>query len=654
MSEAPGAPGPTPADAPKEMRSSQHASVTINGPVSMGPSSAIGIADAMTGHVTRRREGRVPPRVVDDSCRRYARPDRYTEALDTLRDESPVIVLYGPDGHGKRTGALNLLRDLGGERRMVMLLPDLTELAGRDDYQKDTAYLVFDCPGEDAERGDSDVSLGALAGKIEATEGTHLVITSEREVSKLVPHFRWERPSPESILAAHEVGEAGVEPALLHEHSLADIVLFARNLASGMDPDKSLDGLDLALRRKVEEWFEGRPEPRDLLEAAALVFLDGLPEGVFEPLRDQLAAAVIPPPPDTEEPARPEALEPIRKRGERSLVTTPRRAVENGDAIPGQTQRCVEFKSEGYRTHVIAEFCNLYPQTFWEHLFEWLNEIVDDPDPEVRIRVSQGLALLAEYDFDGVRTHVLQPWSCGEHGWRAWTAARDVLSFMCMIDTAAPLARRTAIRWSRSKDELRRCAAAFAFSGGVGVLYPHDALRHLWLLWQQPETADSAATAIALLYLTLNDAGTGDDQVVLEELIARLRRFARGNMDTFQRTVDIAMDVLRIRYGERHVAAEHLAAREAAPLFGELLALLAVYRPRRTDAFSLIFDLLEVLDKEPEAAPGPLIAALKAALPLRERTPFASQFVLYATRRGAGHAPPFASLVTSIFQQECQ
>ncbi|MEU7863809.1 hypothetical protein [Nonomuraea sp. NPDC049141] len=537
---------------------------------------------------------------------------------------------------------------------MFMLLPDLKDLAGRDDYLKGTAYLVFDWPGEDAEPDNSDVGLGALVEKIQATEGTHLVIISEQPVSSLVPQFRWERPSAESILAAYNVREAGVDPAILHEHSLADVVQFARNLASGMDANKSLDGLDLALRQKVERWFEDDPGPRDLLEAAALVFLDGLPEGVFEPLRDRLAAAVIPPlPPDTEEHVRPEALEPNRKRHERSLIATHRRAAESGDAIPGQTQRCVEFKSQGYRTHVVAGLCDRYPRQFWQHLFDWLNEIIDEPDPEVRLRVTYGLALLAEYDFDSVRTHVLQPWSGGLRGWRAWTAARDVLSFMCLIDTTAPLARRTAIRWSRSRDELRRCASAFAFSGSVGVLYPSDALRHLWLLSEQPETAGSAATAIMLLYVTLNDAGTGDEQVVLKDLIAQLHRFLRVKMEAFESTVDVALDVLQVRSGERYVAAEHLAARrEDVPLFAELLALLLVYRPRRTIAFSLVFDLLNALEQEPEAVLHGVVTALKTALSPRERHLFGSQFILYTTRRGAGRAP-FVPLITSIFQLEC-
>lgn len=620
-------------------------SVTVHGSLNMGKDGVVGIA----GPAAPRLEGRVPLRMVAEACERYAKPAGYATALETLGKES-MIVLHGPSGHGKRTGALKLLHDLGEDRPMFMLLPDLQDLAGRDDYLEGAGYLVLGWPGEDAEPGGSDVALGALIEKIKAAEGAHLVVTSERPMSSMVPQFCWERPSVESILAAHGVLEAGLAPSDLHEYSLDDLVRYARNLASGMDPGKSRDNLDLALRRTVEDWFESGPEPRDLLEATALVFLDGLPEGVFEPLRDRLAVAVVPAPqPDVEEPIRPEALQPNRKRSKDSLVATPRRVAETGDAIPGQTRRCVEFRCQGYRTHVAAELCERYPRRFWEYLFDWLNEIIDGPDPEVRIRIAHGLALLARYDFDSVRTHVLQPWAAGRRGWRAWTATRDVLSFMCVNDTAAPLAWRTAIRWSRSRDELRRCAAAFAFSGIVGALCPRDALRQLWALSERPETADSAATAITLLYVTLDNAA-GDGMIVLRNLVAQLRKLRRGNADAFKRIVAVAIDLLQVRSGERHVAARYLTERpEDVELFAELLALLLVYRPKRTAAFSVTFDLLEGLE---EPALHDLIAALEPALPPAEHKPFATQFALYATRRAKGAPPPFIALITSIFQQE--
>ncbi|WP_214108552.1 hypothetical protein [Acrocarpospora catenulata] len=642
-----------PAAAAKAMRFNQSAFTTFNGPVHVDGVAAFGIANAVSGSGAHRLEGQVPPGVIRDACDKYARPESYAFALKALRSDR-VIVLYGPRGSGKQTGALNLTRELGDDRALIMLRHDQTleDLAKRD-YRSGAAYLVLGWSGADADSDGVDVAILALAEKIQGEEGTHLIITSERPISALVAQFHWERPTLESILCAYDVREVEVDREVLEEHSLADLVLFARNLADGMDPQTSLGGLDLANRRKVVAWFDSEPTPHELLEVAALAFLNGLPENKFEPWFERLAAAIIPPPTEAEGPLQPKALSQTRKRDERSLITVVKRAATSPEAIPGQTRRCVEFKSPSFRVHVIAELCGRYPEKFWRPLFGWLNEIIRTPDPEVRDLVTYGLALLAAHDFDSVREEFLQPWSAGEYGLRAWTAAANVLSYMCFDDTVAPLAHRTAIRWSRSEKVLRRCAAAFAFSHAVGVLYPADALRHLWPLSERSETAENGAAAIVLLYVTLTTAGTGDNKVVLKDLISRMRWLRQTDMARLGHTIDIAVNVLGVQLEERSVSAEHLRAQSAdAPIFGELWALSVVNRPRRRAVFAAIFDILAEIDDGDEDLPGAAITALRAALPVHERRPFAVEFVRYAMSRAPEDTPRFVSRITSTFKRE--
>ncbi|GAA4056994.1 hypothetical protein [Nonomuraea soli] len=633
MSETGDAPVPPSAgEAAKEMRATQTTSTIITGPVHLGANSTIGLANGATGVVSYRLSGRVPTRVIEQACTRYARPEPYQQALDTLREER-VIVLHAAPGNGRRTGAINLMRGLGGDRVMHMLSADrpFQELAELS-FEVEACYLLLNRP---ADEDTGDVGLSTLVEKIQAA-AAHLVITAEHQISTLVSHFSWPRPTPQSLLSVYGVQEVAVGWEVLNEHSMADLVRFAGSRADGIDEQESLAGLDLAHKRRVEDWFAGEPEWRELAEAAALAFLNGLQENRFEHWSSRLRAD-----PEPEDPTEAPRFRQVRKRPESSLIAMVRREAVSDDAIPGQTRRCVEFKSSGFQPHVIAELCE-YPDDFWTRVFDWIDEVVDDRDPEVLTQLTYGLALLAEHDFDSVRTRFLQPWSDGERGWRAWTAATYVLSFMCYGDSTEPLARRTALRWSRSKAVLRRCAAASAFGTLVGVLDPGEAMRNLWTLVRDEEIAEAAVAAIAVLYQNLCYAETGANRVVLDSLVAKLRAERNGPAS------EIALGVLCAADDDGTTSAGHLGRQpQDSQVFGELWALLVTNRPIRTATFANLYTVLDAVKDEEIIRSA--VRALRDGLPAGEREPFETQFVRFAQRRDSRRAPTFVALIGEIF-----
>lgn len=623
----------------------------------------IGLANSAPGQPpAQRASGPVPYSMISAARERYAPPRAHADALAAVRDER-VVVLYGPQGVGKRTGALNLLLDADPGLPLVMLLPDQTlEELATGTYDSGTGYLVFGWSGEDAASDGGDVSLGGLLERIQ-TAKAYLVITSERPLSgpqsPVIPHIGWTRPPVEDVLQVYGTPPGDLAPGVLEAHTLADVVQYARNLAEGLSPAESLSGLDLAQRRDVEQWFDGDPSPREILEAAALCFLDGLPERTFESWFAALADAVIPPPETPQEGAPPAAFAQTRRRSKDSLIHVRKLAADAGDAIPGQTRRCVLFKKEGYRAHVLSELYDRLPADFWTPLFGWLHEIVKQPDPHACLQTAHGLALLARDDFDSVRESFLQPWSADERDWRGWTAATLVLWSMCFEEELAPLARQTAIRWSRSRKPHRKRAATLAFSGAVGALYPADTLRHLWRLTEDGMTSESASSAIILLYFTLSNADGDGHLVVLEDLLQRVGDPPGRGSPRLLRTLSVLIGVLSAaEEGAPPLAVRHLRSRpQDVPVFARLWAASMINRPSRTAVFDTLYDVLNALgriDPVPEDLLRDLLRNLAQALPAREHEPFKRDFERHITRRKNGEDATrlFVTLLRSIFSSE--
>ncbi|MGW4638138.1 hypothetical protein ACWEN6_06410 [Sphaerisporangium sp. NPDC004334] len=572
-----------------------------------------------------------------------------------------MVVLYGTRGLGKRTSAIHLMRATT-DAPLVTLLPDqsLKDLGGHT-YTKGFAYLVLGWSGEDGNSESGDFGLDALVEKTQGVDA-FVIITSEKPISgvqsSVIQQVAWSRPSDRAVLEAHGIrGDtlARAVAAITTEHGLGDVVELARRLREGVDLETAVTGLDLAERRRVEEWFAKGPTPREILEVTVLCFLAGVSERRFEEWLGLLLMTVdTGVDAETDGPiSRDPAFLPVRQRPADSLITMERLFADTEDAIPGQTRRCLLFKSEGFHAHVVSALYSRYPQTFWEPVFAWLHRIIASADPVTRTRIAYGLALLASEDFDTIRERFLQPWSA-ETDWRPWRTASFVLWFMCGDHDLAPLARQTAIRWARSANGLRRKASAVAFSGGLGVLYPSEAVRFLWYLAEH-DMSDSARSAIAQLYATLSDAGTGDHRVVLNDLLSRLSRHSGVGSPRLVLTIDVALDVLAFRNGDELLIASQIMSGSTEPaMLARLWAHCLCNRPRRTASFATLYDVLSALGamgSKTQERTRCLLHRLAETLPRTEREPFMRDFSRYLTQRRNGTIPVslFLPLLESIF-----
>ncbi|MET9338442.1 hypothetical protein [Nonomuraea sp. NPDC003804] len=653
---------PPAAETPNErIYANQTANTTFNGSVYL-TNGAIGFGGPSSSVPAQRAAGRMPQQMIDAATRAYAPPPAHDHAVEALRKDR-VIVLYGPQGSGKRAGAINVATSVDPGIPLVMPLPDqeLGQLAERS-YEKNIVYLVFGWSGDEAATDAGDASLALLTENV-LKAGAYMIITSGDPISSpqspAVPHFAWRPPAVEDVLRVNGATGAEQYHAQLRQHSLADVVQFARDVSSGRRPEDSLNDLDPKLWSDVQKWFGGDPSHREVLEVAALLFLEGLPEGRFEAKFAALVDRVLPPSPEEGAEAVPKGFTQSRKRSDDSLITTVKRVAEGENAIAGQFRRCVVFRKEGYRARVAAELCDRYPADFWKPLFAWLHEVVVQPDDLAMSELATGLALVARDDFDSVREQFLQPWSAGERGRRGWNAAVEVLWSMCLDESLAPLARQTAIRWARSREPLRQRAAALAFSSLVGVLYTGDALHYLWQLTEEETAGESASLAIVGLYQTLSWTDTGAHRFLLDDLGERLRRFSRPGTPRLARALRVAVMVLEAP-GEdgMPLAVRHLRRGDRdVKLFARLWAAAMVNRPSRSTVFDTLYNVLDALDRltpPPVELVESLYRDLADALPVREHAPFNRDFRRHATRRRSGTSPQrlFMILLPKIFPSE--
>ncbi|MFI6797854.1 hypothetical protein [Streptosporangium canum] len=607
----------------------------------------VGISGGGARTQSRRASGKVSPADIDSAVHRYAPPAPHARALSELRDNH-VIALYGAAGLGKRTSAINLLHTVAGGPLVTLSPADPLDWLAERDYTEGAGYLACGLVSSGEQTELADFTMGEIARRVQEA-GAYLVLTVVTPLtdtrSGTIPHIGWSHPAHRDVLLAHGVDPAQVTAAtqeIASAHDLGDVVRFAVQLAGGTSLEEARGGLDLTGR--VMAWFEDDGRTGDeILEVTALLFMVGMPERRFEAHLARLKERTTP----AEEPGTPEA--PVVRDG----VLAARRPRRDGDSlikieylvtemdvdVPGPPRRCLVFREYGHRRHVAAELCAQFDDRFWVPVFAWLLETVQTSGPETRLQIAAGLALLCGHDsFDAVREVFLQPWSAGEYGPRSWDTAIYVLWCMCVEDTTAPLALRTAIRWSRSGIALRRQAAAEAFCGELGVRYPAEALSQLWhLMGNGPPYG--GREAVARLYATLVSGAARDARVVLDDLEMRLRQHPRPGSPQLLRTLNVALAVLSIRdetTGHPAAARHLLMPGTLLGPFAKVWSTAIVNRPARAAAFEALYDVLHamsVLSPSPEEHLRPLAEALAASLPEHEHGLFRSEFERYVNRR---------------------
>ncbi|GAA3032008.1 hypothetical protein GCM10020229_49310 [Kitasatospora albolonga] len=584
--------------------------------------------------------GRLTEDDLADATTGYIRPAPYDGALALLMKHR-VVELWGEAGTGKRAGAVVLLDELL-DGPVFLLRPTLSlrQLAERD-YRSGCGYVLPGRLGEGDRAEDTDLLWRRVRTTVREA-GAHLVVTASVASPPSPWRVEWRRPDARALLLAG-LGPAELPPGTVDEVLASvpadfrpqDLRTVARRLAAGEGTAAALEQFSLAASAAVADWFRAGPEPVEVLEVTALAFsehtsIQEYEHGLAE-LVERMAVAVPSLVPSAED--GPDATAVPVLPASRAARIRPDGLIRRERLAEGvRTRAVMVFREPVYRRRVLAELNDHYDVAFWRGVSSWLAGRVrgrPDADPELRTAVASGLAELARLEVYEVENSCLHPWAAGQLGWAGQQTAVHTLWMMCRLDEGlAPVALSIAEGWVTGPNKARRWAGSVAFTGELGLRYPHEAAARLCGLVRQDERLRGMAQqALGVLFAMLTAEGRAATVVLknLERMDAAERRRDPGAVFS---TVLAVLSAPAERAGGLAVM-HHLAARpDHAARLGRLWADLLRYRPLRRGALTALVRAVEGLDRSggpararARAEVARLGAALGPALPHRELVP---------------------------------
>lgn len=600
--------------------------------------------------------GPMPEATITAAVENYVYPGSYDGALGSLRSDG-VVVLAGAVGHGKRTGAFALLRDVLRPGAPIVSLPptaELRKLADRD-YETGYGYVIFDWFGTPGGR-EADHTWQRVSAKVRAANA-YLIVTSSdlpRRTPESVDYVGWECPDLAATLRAH-LGEATPDETIAKivkdlpsEIAMDAIVRIARMVADGTEPQSAVDEvLDQSKRREVSDWFDEEPNRRLILDITTLAFLVGVDERAFDTGRARLEAALE----DTIPVAPPKAAEPNDGDGSppvtETAMTQDRQRLRGNplikldrEVVDGVSRRALVFREDGHHRYVLEELADRFGVDFWDAVRTWLDEIVRDESHQ--ISVANSLALLAYAAFDEIDASYLDPWAAGQHGWPHRYTAVFALWFMCFDEALVPIALRTAVRWATQGDTERRRTAILAFSGELGVHYPSESATRLWqLIAHHDGLSEEATTGFGSLFATLVARKTKAGLLIahIDSLLRKTPPRERTRI-RHRRTLRAALALVEARnlVTGRPAISEYVAENpDRIAVVGRIWAALLKHRPLRHAALQALLKALRALESlsaDAERDATALGDALGDALPEAEHAALTADFTRLASRSG--------------------
>jgi len=602
-----------------------------------------------------RKEGRIEESVIAGIVRAYAKPACYEEAARALVADR-VVILTGETGTGRYAGAIVMLDDIRlPDKPLVRINPSTTveALASRD-FSEGTAYLVIDKFAEHIAPELAEYHWEEVCRRVRMARA-HLVVTtgagSITALPDVVRQFPWQRPDAADALRAHlgaalvaDDVVAMVSEALGTDYSLAGIGRIARRIAAGDEVAALLDELQGSGRRTVEDWLRKVDAAIPaVLEVAALAFVLGVPERVFEDEVASLKLRLAEFAPGLEAESREGKAEidlrfrQLRKlRADHPLLTVRQVPVVKSSGSIGV--RHVFFRAPEYRRLVVTELWNSLDREFWSGMRRWLHGIAEGGGyaaawhAELMNSAAIGLSLLGLVAPDEIIDSYLNPWTAEDASLSEQTMAVYVVWRMSMLDRLSPLALRIAILWAGQGQKIQRRLAALAFSGELGARYPVEATKRLGQLADQREPL--VTVAFAQLFATLAEQD-GDAVVVLRELRRRMvSKKDRPSADLVVSTVAELLLVRDFRTGRSAIAVFLIGNPEHAAVMGPLWARALYLRPWRDRAIAAMLAMVEAVayrtiganakrlsDSDAEQVVRSLGIAIGRALPELERAP---------------------------------
>nr|MDT0659948.1 hypothetical protein [Micromonospora sp. DSM 115978] len=627
-------------DSPDD-RSTRKLAETVNIFTDMVTAGVIGTENGQAGRAMSPLvlTGRLDEVEIQVETAFYCRPKTFDQALDKLVDDH-VVLLCGPTGVGKRTGGINLLREVTTERLVVIsAVSDLKELL-RTEFRSGQGYLIVNRVADNS-ADDVDFTWRRVRDRVSAARA-YLVITTVAAIDphvELVGQIAWNRPGTgvlaRAYLADQDLSDEMVEligEQFPPESSMADVTAVLRAIRGGEKPETALDKLAERSAQRVRGWFDAHEtDVQAIVDVATLAFLGDVIYREFESLRKGLDDALR-----RHEAIKPPAVGSDRSKeagtGEHVLAERRRLVCDDGLIIerqvagPNTTRRVLGFRSDGHRRHVLAELSRRCATPFWNAVAEWLTGMVArDADVEIAV----GLAELAACDFDEVQQTYLTPWSRSDIGPTGQVTAVFVLWAMCFREDTQSVALKVAKQWANHGNPEQRWSAAMAYSGMLGACDPAQAIRQLWqLALTATRGFGQACRAMAVLFDTLLE--TGSSGKVLSTIDQQLRRppTRPADRNAVLRARHVLTEVLIMRENRPRVPATFLYLEKyphRLKLVASLWAAGICYRPYRPlvlDALWHGLNRLRHITEEPIEFASRLGEALVEALPEAEVAPF--------------------------------
>ena len=621
-----------------------------------------GLGTAGSDNARRRAVGRLDAGEADAILAPYVRPACFEQAVLALEQDA-VVVLVGPPGSGKRSGAVALVDALADGSEYVVLSPgrSLDDLAsGKVAFEKGVGYVLLDRTGEDSSQT-ADFDWRRVRDTVREHDA-HLVVTTVHPVDgavvESVRHVSWHLPDLTAVLRVRLARAGCAEDTVERAAALmpggcriAEVAAAAGRIACGGAPEEVWQDYGSSAAQPVREWFLKERTPQEWAEVTTLAFVNGAGYRDFETCQERLEGWVTPafPEPVTEEEQSAAARRAVDRRlslSRNALVAVEER--KNG----ALTRTALVFPHPQYRQWALEELWTKRSTPYWNGVRDWLTELVAaQPGLGLQLSVAQGLALLARPAFDEVADNYLHPWAGGTAGPAGQSTATLVLQCMCLDESLAATALGLARGWARSYDPALRSTAAAAFSGALGVRFPTDAVTHLLrLIVRRGGQPVDAAFALAGLVAVLAECGQ-DTGAVLRPLAYRLRQ-QRETLtgQPKENLLGAAMTVLRARDARtgRLVCAALLERDDRqTTTIGQVWAGVLDNLPRRGRALAALFATLRELpavSEHPERLAERFGHAVGAALPADDRPPLAG-----ALRQVAARADEAVTDLVEIF-----
>ncbi|MYW20665.1 hypothetical protein GT039_35155 [Streptomyces sp. SID2955] len=676
---APEPPAPTAAAAPRPLSapaapstsasgSDYHVHNNFYGPQYHGRAH-FGIATASERSGRARATGLLDGDEIDALLRAYIRPDCFEAAAREL-SRTGVVVLTGPQGTGKRSGAVALLREtVGPSVDYVVLSPDigLDQLAERT-FDAGVGYVVLDHTGTvgtaaGAAGSSSDFDWRRVRDQLRRY-GAHLVITTVQLVTgglpEAVPHLAWRPPDLDKVVRARLVQARTPQDIVARAVAgiparcpVAVVAEAARQIAAGADPDQAWKEHSGTAPQAVQDWFGAEEERslREIAEVTTLAFAPGIGRRDFESLQvilEQLLEPVYFTPERTPAPSDPAASgtpgqavhDPQEPQPPRARPVDRRRSLARNALITTEmyvygatTREVMVFADTELRRWVLQALWHEHPTEYWDAVRHWLGAVVDaGPDPALQLCIASGLTLLGHIAFDEVVQSYLDPWARGESGETGQNLAVYVLWYMCLEETQAAAALTLVRTWAQSTHPALRGTALRVFSGQLGATFPTDAVKWLWAVLRsgvldRRQERELGLQSWAQLFLTLVDCQE-DAGIVLDALAHRIRKERRTRAAAYSNSGLLALEItlwvftVTERLSGRPAVARHITARPGeTALVAELWAAILCYRPLRRGALSALLvtaRALPAVTSDPTTAAARLGHALTAVLPQAE------------------------------------